>query len=153
LIRRFAALVAATAAVAIAVSVPTAGAYGNKAKYQATESLNCDSKTSPFCTQVVGLGGQWQWFAFNTDGTFDATMTFCAHEGVFGAFHQNGDGIWTTGPATMPVFSAVTTDFYVSFDNGATWQDTTIPFGTGHFSAKMGPGISAEAQVTQIPGR
>jgi len=151
--RKLFVLLAIGAAIAVgAIGVPAAGAYGNTAVYQATASLNCDNKTSPFCTQVVGLGGEWEWFAFNNDGTVDATMTFCSHEGVFGAFHMNGDGIWTTGPAQIPVFG-VSTDFYVSFDNGATWEDTTIPFATGHFAAKLGPGISAEAQVTHIPGR
>ena len=150
--RKLVLLTATAFAVFVAVAAPTAGAYGNNAEFQATASLNCDNKTSTFCTQVVGLGGQWEWFAFNTDNTVDATMTFCSHEGFFGAFHQNGDGIWTTGPAQIPVFG-VSTDFYVSFDNGQTWEDTTIPYATGHFSAKLGPGISAEAQVTQIPGR
>ncbi|SRR5581483_6357323 len=152
--RKFAlllALVGASAAL-VAAWAPGAGAYGNNAVYQATASLNCDNKSSAFCTQVVGLGGLWEWFAFNSDGTVDATMTFCSHEGVYGAFHQNGDGIWTTGPAQMPVFGA-STDFYVSFDNGQTWQDTTIPYATGHFSFHPAPGISAQAQVTHIPGR
>lgn len=143
---------AAVAAAAVAVVAPGAGAYGNNAQYQATASLNCNDRNSPFCTQVVGLGGQWEWFAFNTDHTVDATMTFCSHQGFFGAFHMNGDGIWTTMPAQMPVFGA-STDFYVSFDGGQTWEDTTIPYATGHFAFKPAPGISAEAQVTAIPGR
>lgn len=145
-------LVAAVVAAAVAVVAPGAGAYGNNAEYQTAISLNCDNKTSPFCTQIVGLGGEWAWYAFNTDGTVDGTATFCSHEGFFGAFHVNGDGIWKTGPALMPVFG-VSTDFYVSFDGGATWEDTTIPYAAGHFAAKLGPGISAEAQVTAIPGR
>ena len=47
--------------------------YGNTAQYQAALSLNCDNKSAPFCTQVVGLGGVWKWFAFSNDGTFDST--------------------------------------------------------------------------------
>ena len=152
----------ACVAATIAVAVPTASAdYGNTAQYQAEISLNCTSKTSYFCTDVVGLGGVWSWFAFNNDGTFDSTETFCAHnDPTFGsgAFHFNGDGIWEPRPAApdAPPFGQ-TDDFWVSYDNGQTWQDSDVPYpGDGvsrHYSFKGGPGISAIAQVTAIPNR
>ena len=102
--RRKCVLLAAAAAsfVVVAVAAPVASAdYGNTAQYQAAISFNCDNKTAFFCTNVVGLGGVWSWFAFNNDGTFDSTETFCAHnDPVFGsgAFHFNGDGNWQVGP-------------------------------------------------------
>jgi len=44
----------------------------------------------------------------------------------------------------------------VSEDNGATWEDTLVPYAANtsmHYSFKMGPGVSGEAQVAYIPGR
>lgn len=130
----------------------TSSAYGGKAQYQVGFAFNCDNRASQFCAlppDGFGLGGEWGWYAFNSDGTFDAQITFCAHgQGLNGAGHQSADGLWTTGPATVPVFSGVTTDFYISFDGGITWQDTMIPYGAGHYSVKLAPGVSAEAQVS-----
>ena len=142
--------IAAVAAAMFALA-GTAGAYGGKAAYQVGFAFNCDNHSSPFCALPpagFGLGGEWGWYAFNSDGTFDAQLTFCAHgQGINGAGHQSEDGLWEPGPAQVPVFGE-TTDFYVSLDGGSTWQDTMIPYGVGHYSAKLGPGVSAEAQVS-----
>lgn len=128
----------------------TAGAYGGKAQYQVGFSFNCDNRASQFCSlppDGFGLGGEWGWYAFNSDGTFDAQITFCSHaQGINGAGHQSADGLWETGPAGLPLFGE-TSDFYISLDDGQSWQDTMIPAQVGHFSAKLGPGVSAEAQV------
>lgn len=156
-------LLAATMAaiIGVAVAVPVANAdYGNTAQYQAAVSLNCNNKTAAFCTEQGGLGGIWQWFAFNNDGSFDSTETFCAHndpEFGSGAFHFNGDGTWTVGPATdeAPPFGQ-TEDFYVDYQDGNGPQDSGVPYlehQSMHYSAKLGPGISAEAQVAYIPNR
>ena len=162
--RRKFVLLAATAAsfVVVAVAAPVAGAdYGNKAQYQAAISLNCDNKSAFFCTNVVGLGGLWSWFAFNNDGTFDSTETFCAHnDPTFGsgAFHFNGDGEWTVMPASpqAPPFGQ-TNDFWVNYNDGRGWQDSEVPYPgaktSAHYSFKPAPGISAVAQVSYIPGR
>jgi len=162
-VRRVVIIVAAAASVvAIAgFAAPRAGAYGNNAQYQAAISLNCDNKSSSFCTDVVGLGGVWKWFAFNTDGSFDSTETFCAHnDPVFGsgAFHFNGDGEWTVaapGPESAPFGQSL--DFWVNYNDGQGWQDSLVPYpGQGvsmHYSVKLGPGISAMAQVSAIPNR
>ena len=156
------AVIAAVAAVAAtgAVAVPTASAdYGNTTQYQAAISLNCDNKTQSFCTDVVGLGGLWEWFAFGNDGTFDATETFCVHNDPIegsGAFHANADGIWTHAPASGEAPFGAAEDFWVSEDNGASWEDTLVPYAADtsmHYSFKMGPGVSAEAQVAYIPDR
>jgi hypothetical protein len=144
----------ASAAVAVAsIATPSAAAYGNTAQYQVAVSLNCDAKTQPFCTSVVGLGGEWAWFAFNNDGTFDATLTFCSHGEFNGAFHQNLDGIWTTGTPTDPPIFGQTTDFFISTDGGVSWEDTDVPAAAGHYSFKPAPGISAVVQVAAIPNR
>jgi hypothetical protein len=158
-------LLAATAAsfIVVAAAAPMASAdYGNTAQYQAAISLNCDNKSVPFCTQQVGLGGVWKWFAFSNDGTFDSTETFCAHnDPVFGsgAFHFNGDGLWRTdAPAgDAPPWGAAL-DFWVSYDNGQTWSDSDVPVPdtvntSQHWSLKLAHGISAEAQVSYIPNR
>jgi len=154
------AAVAASFAV-VAVAAPVASAeYGNTAQYQAAVSLNCTNKTAFFCTNVVGLGGVWQWFAFSNDGTFDSTETFCGHnDPTFGsgAFHFNGDGNWRPGPvsADAPPFGQ-TQDFWVNYDDGQGWQDSGVPYLANtsmHYSFKGGPGISAEAQVAYIPNR
>jgi hypothetical protein len=141
--------------------VPAASAnYGATAQYQAVMSLNCDNKTALFCTNEVGLGGAWQWFAFNNNGTFDSTETFCGHnDPVFGsgAFHFNGDGNWRTGSVTptSPPFGQ-SQDFWVNYNDGQGWQDSGVPYvanASMHYSIKPAPGISAEAQVSYIPGR
>ena len=162
--RKRIALLAACAVVAVvgAVSVPSARAdYGNTAQYQAAISLNCDNKRSSFCTDVVGLGGVWSWFAFNNDGTFDSTETFCGHnDPVFGsgAFHFNGDGNWMVAPPSPEAAPfGQSQDFWVNYNDGQGWQDSLVPYpGAGtsmHYSFKGGPGISGEAQVSYIPGR
>lgn len=158
--RKLLLLAAATASfVAVAVAAPIASAdYGNTAQYQAALSLNCDNKSSPFCTQMVGLGGEWEWFAFSNDGTYDATMTFCAHnDPVFGsgAFHFNDSGNWQPGPVTpmAPPFGQ-TQDFWIN--DGQGWQDSGVPYlakQSMHYSFKPAPGISAVAQVAYIPNR
>lgn len=143
----------AAAFVFASVVAPSAGAYGNTAEFQVAVSLNCDAKSQPFCTSVVGLGGEWAWFAFNNDGTFDATMTFCSHEGVYGAFHQNLDGVWKAAAPVDPPIWGQSSDFFVSVDHGASWQDTDVPAAAGHYGFKPAPGISAVAQVSAIPNR
>jgi|SRR5690348_15962253 hypothetical protein len=152
-------LLAAAVFAVFAVAAPIASAdYGNTAQYQAAISLNCDNKSSPFCTQMVGLGGEWEWFAFSNNGTYDATMTFCGHnDPIFGsgAFHMNDSGLWEPGPAgpTAPPFGQ-TQDFWINDGHG--WQDSGVPYlplTSKHYSFKGGPGISAEAQVSYIPNR
>jgi hypothetical protein len=153
--------IAAVAFAAASISAPSAGAaYGKTAQYQAALSLNCDAKTNPFCTEMVGLGGEWDWYAFNADGTFDSTQTFCAHnDPTFGsgAFHFNGDGNWQAGEPglTAPPFGQ-SQDFWVNFNDGQGWQDSGVPYAAGvsmHYSFKPAPGISAVAQVSAIPNR
>jgi hypothetical protein len=158
-------LIAVAAACAVAVLVAAFGArtasadYGNTAQYQAAISLNCDNKSSFFCTNVVGLGGLWEWFAFSNDGTFDATETFCGHNDPqfgSGAFHVNVDGIWKPDSATGESPFRAQLDFFVSSDGGQTWEDTLIPYvanKSAHYSFKGGPGISGQAQVAYIPNR
>jgi hypothetical protein len=156
------AVVCAAAALVATFGARTASAdYGNTAQYQAALSLNCDNKSVPFCTQVVGLGGTWQWFAFSNDRTFDSTETFCGHnDPVFGsgAFHFNGSGEWTVGPASpeAPPFGQ-TQDFWVNYNDGAGWQDSEVPYPgpatSAHYSFHPAPGIAAMAQVSYIPGR
>ncbi|HJU37585.1 MAG TPA: hypothetical protein VJ716_09235 [Gaiellaceae bacterium] len=156
----FAAVCAAAAVVALLGARTASADYGNTAQYQAAISLNCDNKSAPFCTQVVGLGGVWKWFAFSNDGTFDSTETFCSHDPAngTGAFHLNGDGEWMVAPASpaAPPFGQ-TDDFWVNYNDGAGWQDSEVPYpGAGasrHYSFKPAPGISAVAQVSYIPGR
>ena len=109
---------------------------------------------------MVGLGGVWSWFAFNNDGTFDSTETFCAHnDPVFGsgAFHFNGDGNWQVGPVgpSAPPFGQQA-DFWVNYNDGQGWQDSDVPYlanQSKHYSFKGGPGISAMAQVSYTPNR
>jgi hypothetical protein len=156
------AIVCSAAALVAMFGARTASAdYGNTAQYQAALSLNCDNKSAPFCTQVVGLGGVWKWFAFSNNHTFDSTETFCGHnDPVFGsgAIHFNGDGEWMVGPVSpeSPPFGQ-THEFWVNYNDGNGWQDSQVPYpGAGvsqHYSAKPAPGISAMAQVSYIPGR
>jgi hypothetical protein len=146
-------LVVATLSAAFGAKSASAD-YGNSAKYQVGFSLNCDNKRAPFCTSVVGLGGEWGWYAFNNDGTFDAQITFCGHsQGGSGAGHVDLDGIWMIGEPIDPPIWGQSSDFLISTDNGSTWQDSDIPATPGHYSSKPAPGISAVAQVAEIPGR
>lgn len=141
----------ATAAVMLvaAGTSSASGPYGGKAAYQVGFSFNCDNMSSPYCgPSAFGLGGFWGWYAFNSNGSFDAQVTFCGHgQGVTGAFHQSEDGMWKTGPTIIPLFGN-STDFYTSTDGGATWQDTMIPYGAGHYSVRLAPGVSANVQVS-----
>jgi hypothetical protein len=140
---------AAVAVVVLSVTAGAASAYGGKASYQVGFAFNCDNQASSYCAPSgFGLGGEWGWYAFNSDGTFDAQITFCAHgTSGNGAGHASEDGLWSTGMASQPFFGQ-STDFYTSLDGGVTWQDTLVPYGTGHYTAKLAPGVSAEAQVS-----
>jgi len=141
-------LVGLAAVVVTTVGAPSAGAYGSQAAYQVGFALNCDNRSSTFCTSVVGLGGEWGWFAFAPDNTFDAQITFCTHQTFHGAFHADLDGSWKIGAPTDPPIWGQTSDFLISTDGGVSWQDTDVPAAAGHYSTKLGPGISAEAQVS-----
>ena len=112
--KKFALSVVATFALTIAIAGSTASpaaAYGNDAIYQIEFSLNCNDRTSPFCTQVVGLGGLWGWIAVDDDGFADVEVTFCGHGFPLaphgGAGHLSADIPWTytTTPGEFPVHS------------------------------------------------
>lgn len=149
--KRLLLVVAALGAAASLIGVSSARAYGGKASFQVGFAFNCDNKTSPICTtpppQGFGLGGEWGWYAFAGDGTFDAQITFCSHsQGTNGAGHASEDGLWTVMPSSQPLFGQ-TNDFWISLDGGNSWSDTLVPADAGHYSAKLAPGVSAEAQV------
>ncbi len=145
-------LLAAVVVVALSVTAGSASAYGGKASYQVGFAFNCDNPAVPLCAPApagFGLGGEWGWYAFNSDHTFDAQIAFCGHGASgSGASHASESGIWMTGAPALPALFGQQSDFLISFDGGLTWQDTSIPATVGHYSAKLAPGVSAEAQVS-----
>ena len=93
------------------IAAAPAQAYGTDHVYQLTFSLNCNDRTSPLCApDMFTLGGVWGWIEPDSDGTADATVTFCGHgQGFNGAFHENLDGVFArleklhvTEPAPSP---------------------------------------------------
>lgn len=165
-----AAIVAGVTLVAAGLTASTAGAYGSAAQWQVTISFNCDNAS------LCGGGGfgTWIWAEFNSDGSADATVTGCGHlvaaHGAFaGADHVNVDAhSWTiapgsAGPATFFVTSE--TDTIVGHgtpqvvDIPSESFDTGVPAVPGHYSIAglvfgfTGPGVTAQLQVVEIPGK
>jgi hypothetical protein len=143
-----------TATVSGAVGAPAALAYGSHHVYQLTFSLNCDNKASPLCApDVFGLGGVWGWIEPDSDGTADATITFCAHsQGFNGADHANLDGVkWSIVPASqLGGRFAVGKDpsgQYIVFDQSSPLGFLAFPVTANHYSISFGPGITAQSTV------
>jgi hypothetical protein len=167
-VRRLLAILAALAAVAAlaAMSASTAGAYGSAAQWQIAISFNCNNAS--LCGG--GGGGMWIWAEFDNDGTGDATVTDCGHlvaaHGAFaGAGHVNVDvHSWTISPGGTFVVTSET-DTIVGHgtpqvvDTPSEYFDTGIPAAPGHYSIAAavfgftGPGVTAQLQVVQIPGK
>jgi hypothetical protein len=137
-----------------AVGTTAAQAYGTDHVYQLTFSLNCDNKASPLCApDMFGLGGVWGWIEPDSDGTADATITFCGHsQGFNGAFHQNVDGVsWSIVPTSgldgnFPV-GTDPTGKYIVFDPNSALAGLAFPVTPDHYSMKFGPGVTAQATV------
>lgn len=170
--RRFllAAVLAAGALMASGLSASPAGAYSSAAQWQIAISFNCNNAT--LCGG--GGGGTWIWAEFDNDGTADATVTGCGHlvaaHGAFaGADHVNIDAhSWTiapgsAGPATFFITSE--TDTIVGHGTSQVVDipsenfDTGVPAAPGHYSIALsvfgftGPGVTAQMQVVEIPGK
>jgi hypothetical protein len=148
-----AAIIATTAGAAVGTSV--AQAYGTDHVYQLTFSLNCDDKSSPLCApNAFGLGGAWGWIEPDSDGTVDATVTFCSHnQGPSGAFHENINGVpWSVVPGSQlgnrfPVGTDPTGN-YIVFDSASALGFIAFPVTPNHYSTTFGPGIRANGTVT-----
>ena len=148
-----AAMITVTVSGALGASV--AQAYGTDHVYQLTFSLNCDDKTSPLCApNAFGLGGVWGWIEPDSDGTADATITFCGHnQGFNGADHANLDGVkWSIVPASQlgGRFAVGTepTGQYIVFDPSSALGFLAFPVTANHYSISFGPGITAQGTVT-----
>jgi hypothetical protein len=142
------------AMVAGVFGAPAVQAYGNDHVYQLTFSLNCDNKSSPLCApDMFGLGGVWGWIEPDSDGTADATVTFCAHgQGFNGAFHENLDEIpWSIVPESELngrfAVGVDPTGQYIVFDSGSDIGFIAFPVTPDHYSIKFGPGITAQSTV------
>jgi hypothetical protein len=145
-----------TAMVGGAWGAPAAQAYGTDHVYQLTYSLNCNDRSSPLCApDVFGLGGAWGWIEPDSDGTADATATFCGHgQGFNGAFHENLDEIpWAIVPESeLDGAFAVGVDptgQYIVFP-GSDIGFVAFPVTPNHYSTRFGPGITAQATVVAM---
>ncbi len=144
--------VLASVAVVGAFAQP-AGAYGKLAQWQVGFSFNCDNPTPGACDQFGGTGGFWGWYEFDSDGTGDATLTFCGHTGGGGGGGGGGAG---AGHENVDIESWTIQDgdFWILDASDSTVEgDTGIPAIPGHHSLNFGPGISGQVQVTLIPNR
>jgi hypothetical protein len=144
-----AAMLALTGVVMIAA--PTAGAYGNTAVYQITFSLNCTSVVPGACDEFGGPGGAWGWIELDSDGTGDMTLTLCGHSiggGGGGAGHVNAD--ITDWSAPTGGLISISGDEIPPFLAGTGLE---IPADPGHYSMHPFPGLAAEINVVEIPGR
>jgi hypothetical protein len=137
-----------------AFGATAAHAYGTDHVYQLTFSLNCNDKNSPLCApDVFGLGGVWGWIEPDSDGTADATVTFCSHgQGHNGAFHENLDEIaWSIVPGSELgnrfAVGVDPTDQYIIFDENSDLNFIAFPVTPNHYSTSFGPGITAQATV------
>jgi hypothetical protein len=140
-----------------AFGAPAAQAYGTDHVYQLTYSLNCNDKNSPLCApDVFGLGGAWGWIEPDSDGTADATVTFCSHgQGHNGAFHENLDEVpWSivSGSDLEGRFAVGVdpTDQYIVFDSDSDIGFIAFPVTPSHYSMFFGPGITTQATVVQM---
>jgi hypothetical protein len=147
------AMLAATLTGALGASA--AQAYSTSHVYQLTFSLNCDNQASPLCApNVFGLGGTWGWIEPDSDGTADATVTFCAHDqGFNGAFHQNLSGVtWSVVPESQLggrfAVGIDPTGNYIVFDPASPLGFLAFPVTANHYSISFGPGITAQSTVT-----
>jgi hypothetical protein len=135
-------------------AIPAAHAYGRDHVYQLTFSLNCNDRNSPLCApDNFGLGGVWGWIEPDSDGTADATITFCGHgQGPNGAFHENLDEVpWSIVPESqLGGRFAVGTDptaQYIVFDGNSDLGFLAFPVTPDHYSMRFGPGITAQGTV------
>jgi hypothetical protein len=150
-----AAMITATVSGALGASV--AQAYGTNHVYQLTFSLNCDNKASQLCAPTAfGLGGVWGWIEPDSDGTADATITFCAHsQGFNGADHANLGGVeWSIVPASQldgrfPVGNDPTGN-YIVFDSSSPLSFLAFPVTANKYSISFGPGVTAQSTVTLL---
>lgn len=143
----------------IAVAPVAASAYGNSAVYQLTFSLNCDNPSVPLCAPPptsFGLGGTWGWIELDNTQTYDATLTFCGHQNPGqpnGAFHVNiSDAPWIITDLATAMADG---NFPVGFDPNNQYlvplgAHAAFPATPGHYSAKLAPGVSLEAQVVKV---
>jgi hypothetical protein len=136
------------------LGAPAAQAYGRDHVYQLTFSLNCNDRNSPLCApDMFGLGGVWGWIEPDSDGTADATITFCGHgQGFNGAFHENLDEVpWSIVPESqLGGRFAVGTDptgQYIVFDSNSDLGFLAFPVTPGHYSMSFGPGITSQSTV------
>jgi hypothetical protein len=137
-----------------AFGATAAHAYGTDHVYQLTYSLNCNDKNSPLCApDVFGLGGVWGWIEPDSDGTADATVTFCEHgQGFNGAHHENLDEIaWSIVPGSELgdrfAVGVDPTDQYIIFDENSDLGFIAFPVTPNHYSTSFGPGITAQGNV------
>jgi hypothetical protein len=160
--RSVVALVAPTAIIAAMVvgawGAPAAQAYGRDHVYQLTFSLNCNDKSSDLCSpDNFGLGGAWGWIENDSDGTADATVTFCSHDPTqgIGAFHENLDEVpWSIVPesdlGSRFVVGSDPTGMYIVFDASSDLGFIAFPVTSGHYSVTFGHGIRAESTVVKM---
>ena len=156
-IRRLLVCIIAPAAIVgslLLLAAPSAQAYGTDHVYQLTFSLNCNDRNSPLCApDAFGLGGVWGWIEPDSDGTVDATVTFCGHQqGFNGAAHENLDGVsWSivTGEQLTGQFAVGVdpTDRYIVFDPSSDLGFIAFPVTPNHYSMSFGPGVTAQSTV------
>jgi hypothetical protein len=147
-----------TALVVGAWGAPAAQAYGRDHVYQLTFSLNCNDKHSDLCSpDQFGLGGVWGWIEADSDGTADATITFCSHDPTMGigAHHENLDEVpWSIVPESeLNGRFAVGTDptgMYIVFDSTSDLGFIAFPVTPGHYSVTFGHGIRANGTVVKM---
>jgi hypothetical protein len=147
-VRRMLLLLAAVGT-ALGLSVATAGSasatYGPLAQYQVTISANCNNPDPSVCPD--GLGGEWGWAVFNSDGTGDLQATFC--------FHLLGMG-GGAGHADVDIFAWHIAGGVFVIDSASDPEfegPSPIPSTPGHYSDHPAPGVAVEIQVTKIPNR
>jgi hypothetical protein len=125
------------------LAAPSASAASPTQQWQVGFSFNCDNKA--LCG-TNGLGGFWGWYAFKSDGTGDAALTFCAH----GTPGQNGAGHVNLNITAWEI--GTDGDFIIDSASPAGFEgDTGIPATPGHFSSHPAPGISGNIQVSLNP--
>lgn len=144
-----------TATLSGVLGTSAAQAYGPGHVYQLTFSLNCDNGASPLCApDKFGLGGAWGWIEPDSDGTAEATATFCFHaQDGNGAFHVNLDGVKWSIKSTSELGTrfAVGTDptgEYIVFDSASPIGILAFPVTANHYSISFGPGVTAQGTVT-----
>jgi hypothetical protein len=150
-----------TIALGAAAGATSAKAYGTEHLYQVTLSENCMNKAlcvagpqNPF-----GIGGIWGWIEPDQGGTADTAVVAQGHSNadpsLNGTVHFPSSWDWTvihltTAPPPIVSPPDPNGNYFLFTIPGIPFFQFLTPATPGHYSATLGPGVSAQVTVVQM---